>query len=344
MNTLHNQLKISSISHSYGKLEAVRDVSLTIDPGIVHCLLGPSGSGKSTLLRVIAGLEQPVSGTVTIAGIDVNGPHLLEKPENRSVGFVFQDYALFPHLNVLRNVLYGMPGAKRSEQRKHAAQLLERVEMAGYESAMPHTLSGGQQQRVALARALARKPAVMLLDEPFSSLDARLRTEVRDTTLRVLREMNVATLLVTHDPREAMGSGDWISVIREGKLIQTAIPEDLYFRPVDQETAETFGTINRLPATQHKRDLLTPSGSINPDTLPCDSDGFLLIRPELLELHSPGNPVSSIWTSGVVVRVDQEGGTNLVTVQVKDKSRLYARCLAPTSWKPGNPVQIKINL
>jgi iron(III) transport system ATP-binding protein len=238
-------LAIEAVSHSYGRLAAVRDVDLQVDAGEVVCLLGPSGSGKSTLLRLVAGLERLRDGRILIAGREVAGPARDQRPEQRSVGFVFQDYALFPHLDVRRNVLFGMEG-RDAEHGREADALLERVGMAGFETAMPHTLSGGQQQRVALARALARHPQVMLLDEPFSGLDARLREDVRSTTLDVLREREVATLMVTHDPLEALVAGDRICVLQEGRAVQTGTPDDVYNRSCSRAVAEAFGPINQL--------------------------------------------------------------------------------------------------
>ena len=215
----------------YGRgKEVVCGVRLELLPGRVHCLLGDSGSGKTTLLRLIAGLERARKGEVRIGGAVVSGRGQHLPAERRSVGMVFQDYALFPHLTVRRNVMFGMSGRPRRERRAAADGLLDRVGMAGFERAMPHTLSGGQQQRVALARALGRDPQVMLLDEPFTGLDAALRDRVRETTLRVLREAGVAVLMVTHDPREALAAADCISVMRGGRITLTGPPDEVCVR------------------------------------------------------------------------------------------------------------------
>ena len=279
-----SQLRVEQVTHSYGRTTVVRDVSLDVEAGQVHCLLGPSGSGKSTLLRVIAGLETPDSGVVSIGSVQVTGKQISVRPEQRAIGFVFQDYALFPHLNVQRNILYGMPRGTRAERHAKVNSLLERVELADAASAMPHTLSGGEQQRVALARALAREPAVMLLDEPFSSLDVRLRAEVRETTLRVLREFNTATLMVTHDPQESMRCADLVSVIRAGQIIQTATPQDLYYFPADRETAETFGPVNTLKVRQEGSQRVTTLGSL-PGPVALDNlNKTALLRPECIAL------------------------------------------------------------
>jgi iron(III) transport system ATP-binding protein len=221
-------VRVDQVSHRFGKTRVLDRVSLELRPGRVHCLLGDSGCGKTTLLRIIAGLERPRGGTVTIAGSTVDSPaeavHVT--PERRPVGLVFQDSALFPHLDVRRNVTFGMRGSRRDNKRE-ADRLISRVGMTGREKAMPHTLSGGQQQRVALARALGRRPKVMLLDEPFSGLDLSLRDRLRDETLTLLKDEGVAVLLVTHDPREALVSADSVSVMRDGHLDLTGHPSDV---------------------------------------------------------------------------------------------------------------------
>ena len=211
----------------------VKGVDLDLHAGRVHALLGDSGSGKTTLLRLIAGLEQLNAGSIDIAGQSVSGNTKHVPPEKRAVGVVFQDYALFPHLTVRQNVIFGLHKQPRRQRLAAADELLNRVGMGDFSAAMPTTLSGGQQQRVALARALARKPQVMLLDEPFSGLDATLRDRVRDTTLSVMREAGVATLMVTHDPREALIAADTVSVMREGRLSVTGRPHEICIRRWD---------------------------------------------------------------------------------------------------------------
>jgi len=223
--------EVLEVSFAYGQGKSVlHEVSLQLYAGRVHCLLGDSGCGKSTLLRLIAGLERPNHGTIIIDGKPVSSAQAKSqhvRPEHRAVGYVFQDYALFPHLSVQRNVSFGMKHLPRSQRHDAAVDLLERVGLAGYANAMPHTLSGGQQQRVALARALARAPKLMLLDEPFTGLDVVLRDELRAVTLQVLRDAGVATLMVTHDPAEALLVADTVSLMRAGRVIKTATPESV---------------------------------------------------------------------------------------------------------------------
>ncbi|MEM9753864.1 MAG: ABC transporter ATP-binding protein [Planctomycetota bacterium] len=203
-------------------------VSLALWPGRVHCLLGPSGCGKTTMLRLLAGLARPTRGSIQIDGKTVSAGGRSSKclpPERRAVGFVFQDYALFPHLSVLRNVTFGMKHRPRPQRRAAALELLNRIGLADHANAMPYTLSGGQQQRVALARALSRDPRLMLLDEPFTGLDCALRDELRSMTLQVLRDADVATLMVTHDPAEALAVADVVSVMNAGRIDVTTSPE-----------------------------------------------------------------------------------------------------------------------
>lgn len=314
-------LHVAGVSHRYGNVEAVSNVSLTVPPGEIHCLLGASGSGKSTLLRVIAGLERQQHGSVAIddAVMSTGNQHL--PTEQRPVGFVFQDYALFPHLNALQNVLFGMPQRRSSESRERAAQLLADAGLAEHVRSMPHTLSGGEQQRVALARAMARTPKVMLLDEPFSGLDVQLRSDVRDTTLRVLRAANIATVMVTHDPSEAISCADRISAMHGGRIAQTDTPRSIYQNPTDDQTARTFGIVNRIPVQKRDGQLMTPYGEWKPASAAA-ADDVAFVRPEQLMFVPDGSATVR------VERVVQEGATTLYVVRTDDNSELFVRCLS----------------
>jgi len=212
-------LALEDIHCAYGDYPAVNGVSLSVDAGEILCLLGASGCGKTTTLRAAAGVERPVKGTIRIAGDIVSGEGVFVAPEHRQVGLMFQDYALFPHLTVIRNVMFGLNHLPKKARVDQAMKMLTLVGLNGRADAYPHELSGGQQQRVALARALAPKPRVMLMDEPFSGLDRAMRTHVRNETISLLRQLNTATLIVTHDPEEAIALGDRIAVMREGKII-----------------------------------------------------------------------------------------------------------------------------
>jgi len=238
-------LRLAGIGVAYGDEPVVRGVDLRIAPGEVVALLGPSGCGKTTLLRAIAGLEPLDSGTIAIEDEYINE----KPPERRGVGMVFQSPALFPHLRVARNVAYGLAVARvpRAEREARAAELLAQVGLAGYGDRRVDTLSGGEAQRVALARALAPNPRVLLLDEPLSALDRALRESLRDELARLLRELGVTALYVTHDQGEAFAVGDRVALMRGGRLVQVAAPEALYRAPASAWAARFLGHRNVLP-------------------------------------------------------------------------------------------------
>ena len=243
--TFAARLAFERISHAFAAgSETLNDVSFAAEPGEVLCLLGPSGSGKTTLLRIAAGIEPQTSGRVLLNDREIAGPSVFLPPEKRSIGLVFQDFALFPHLTILDNVRFGLNALSGDEARREAAIALSRVGLDHYAQSYPHVLSGGEQQRVALARALAPRPAVLLMDEPFSGLDSRLKDTVRAETLAILRESRATAIVVTHDAEEAMRMGDRIALLRDGALVQTGRAEDLYLNPVNLFAAGFFSELN----------------------------------------------------------------------------------------------------
>jgi iron(III) transport system ATP-binding protein len=277
------RLEVRHLTRAFGGAPVVEDVSLSVAPGQVMCLLGPSGCGKSTTLRMIAGVERPDHGEIFIDGAPVFGAGVLVPPEARSVGLMFQDFALFPHLTVAQNVAFGLKGDKAARAAR-VAELLERVNLSGYGAKHPHQLSGGEQQRVALARALAPRPKVMLMDEPFSGLDNRLRDGIRDVTLEVLKDEGTAVLLVTHEPDEAMRMADEIALMRGGRIVQKGAPYNVYNAPVDKAAAAFFSDINVIRGTSRGALTDTPFGAF---LTPGQTDGAaveIVIRPQHLKI------------------------------------------------------------
>ena len=253
------RLEIRNLVRTLGGRRVVDDVSLSVMPGQVTCLLGPSGCGKSTTLRMIAGVEMQDSGEIYVDGDLVCDTVFRIPPERRQIGLMFQDFALFPHLSVGANVAFGLTGSK-AEKRVRASEMLEKVHLGRFIDAYPDSLSGGEQQRVALARALAPQPRIMLMDEPFSGLDNRLRDGIRDETLSILRDEDTAVLLVTHEPDEAMRMADEIALMRDGQIVQQGAPYNIYTRPVDRAAVAFFSDSNALRVRVEGALAMTPFG------------------------------------------------------------------------------------
>lgn len=287
--TFAASLSFQDIRHGYHGKETIRGVSLTAKAGEVLCLLGPSGSGKTTLLRIAAGIEVQSSGRLLMNEREVAGPSGFVPPEKRGIGLMFQDFALFPHMNVLDNVRFGLTALPAREATAEAMIALERVGLAHYADKYPHALSGGEQQRVALARALAPRPGILLMDEPFSGLDSRLKDTIRADTLAILRETRATAVVVTHDAEEAMRMADRIALLRDGRLVQVGTSDDLYRRPTDLFTAAFFSEINEFSGVVRGGQVETPLGKTAVSGM------------------QEGCPVSvAIRLSGIVVR--EEGG------------------------------------
>ncbi|QDY99220.1 ABC transporter ATP-binding protein [Nitratireductor mangrovi] len=255
------RLAFDNIWHSFSRTaETLRGVSLTAEPGEVLCLLGPSGSGKTTLLRIAAGIETQTRGRILLNDREISGPNVFVPPEKRSIGLVFQDFALFPHLSILDNVRFGLTALSPADARREALAAIARVGLTHHAHSFPHILSGGEQQRVALARALAPRPAVLLLDEPFSGLDSRLKDTVRAETLAILRQSRATAIVVTHDAEEAMRMGDRIALLKDGRLVQVGPAETLFQNPADLFVAGFFSELNLFDATARDGWVETPLG------------------------------------------------------------------------------------
>ena len=285
-------LRLEGVSRVFSRTAAVDAVDLEAKPGEVVCLLGPSGCGKTTALRLAAGLEAADSGRIVVGDRVVDGDGVaFVPPERRRVGLVFQDYALFPHLTVLENVMFG---AGQGDGERGALDLLGRVGMADYAAGYPNTLSGGEQQRVALARALAPRPVVMLMDEPFSGLDFRLRDRVGEASLSLLRDIGTATLMVTHDSEEAMRLADRIALMRDGRIVQQGTPEELYCSPVDDAAAEFFSEINRLRGVVRAGHVVTPAGPLPAAHLAEGAAALVACRPEAVRISANGAGAATV--------------------------------------------------
>lgn len=282
-------LDLSAVSHDYGRRRAVDSVSFTVAPGEILGLLGPSGCGKSTTLRLVAGLEDLQQGAIRIGGEIMADRSLNIPTERRHVGMVFQDHALFPHLTVAQNIAFGLGHVAAGERQARIERWGRRLGLTPLLNTYPHQLSGGEQQRVALARAMAPEPRVMLLDEPFSSLDSRLRDQIRDETVEVLKQAGTATLLVTHDPEEAMRMGDRIAIMHAGRIEQIDTPAQVYAAPATPFVARFLSETNELPVQVSGGAVETPFGRLPaPSRLADGSAALLMFRPEALQEASPG--------------------------------------------------------
>jgi iron(III) transport system ATP-binding protein len=277
-----SMIRLEGVTKRFGATTAVDAASLCVERGEVVALLGPSGCGKTTLLRLIAGFERPDGGMVEVAGRRVGGPGTWVPPEERRVGMVFQDYALFPHLTVAENVGFGLP---RRERAGRVRELLRMVGLDGLDRRYPHELSGGQQQRVALARALAPSPELVLLDEPWSNVDPFLRDTLRAEVSEIIRPLGVTVLLVTHDREEAFSLADRIALMRDGTVVQEGTSEEIYFAPVSRWAAEFVGAANVLPGRVVAGLVQTSVGAFAANGASGLASAEVLVRPELLELE-----------------------------------------------------------
>ena len=327
----HRPLSAHALRKSFDGTVALDDFTLEVEHGTLLTVLGPSGVGKTTALRILAGFEQPDSGTVRVNGQTVNGPGVFVPPERRQVGMVFQDYALFPHLNVGKNVAFGLDGSRRAQR---VTEVLEMVGLAGLENRLPNELSAGQQQRVALARALAPRPQVILADEPFSNLDAALRKRLRAEVQSILREAETTAIVVTHDQEEALAISDQLALMDQGRVVQTGPPDHVYRNPATSWVAEFLGDADLFDARARGGLISTPFG-----TFPTNRSGpvKVMVRPESVTVfpHAQG--------AAVVVHREFFGHDQLLSVLLPGDITLRARCWPQPALGPGDRVAVSVD-
>jgi ABC-type Fe3+/spermidine/putrescine transport system ATPase subunit len=341
-------VEVRGLSKAFGATRVLEDVSFAVPASEFHALLGPSGSGKTTILRLLAGFMAPDAGVIRVAGRDMAGV----AAERRDIGVVFQSYALFPHMTVAQNVAFGlrMRRVGKAELRERTREALELVRMGGYEQRRPAELSGGQQQRVALARALVIRPAVLLLDEPLSALDRKIRGEVREELRRIQHETRVTAIIVTHDQEEALSLSDRMLVLEGGHVRQAGTPDDVYRHPADAFVADFVGSFNAIPVTVAPSadgavarwgDAAVPLG----DGAAAEGPARLLVRPEQLAVHAEANGASPAGAvRGTITDVDFAGPVVTLTVDVAGVAvrvlALSPTVLADPSLVPGAAVRV----
>jgi iron(III) transport system ATP-binding protein len=323
---------IRGVTKSFGAAAVLRDVSVQVAEGRMLALLGPSGCGKTTLLRIVAGLEIPDRGEVLVGGKVLTGGGHWVPPERRRVGMVFQDWALFPHLDVGANVAYGLPRLRRDERARRVNESLDMVGLSGLDRRAPGTLSGGQQQRVALARAIAPRPDVLLLDEPFSNLDTALRVQVRTEVHQLLVELGITTMFVTHDQEEAFVLGDEVAVMHEGRVVQQDTPAELYRAPADRFVASFVGDAN-LIAGQAEGTLAHTAMGLVPLAVPSHGPVEVLVRPEECKLR-PG-------AEAHIELIEFYGHDTVYVLALADGGSMRVRQGAAPTFERGDQVSIE---
>lgn len=320
------------ITKRYGDVVALDSCDLSVPAGAVVTLLGPSGTGKSTMLRVLAGFDRPEAGTVDIRGRRVVGPGVLVPPEQRRVGVVLQDYALFPHMDVRSNVGYGL--AKGRDRDATINEILDVVGLSGLGKRYPHELSGGQQQRVALARAMAPQPDVLILDEPFSNLDDTLRTRVRGEIISILRDAGTTALFITHDQEEALSISDLVAVMSRGRIVQMAAPQELYWEPADAWVGSFVGDANFVRGRGTGGSVESVLGAFRSDG---DGEVWVMVRPESVRLQADPDG------RAVVKGREFFGHDQLITVTFEDGTLVRSRMGPGDYFSPGERVNVDVD-
>ena len=337
-------LELCQISKKYqhGSTIAAKEISFKLAPSEVLAILGPSGCGKTTLLRLIAGFERPDQGKIYIQGEQVAGKGIWVQPEKRKLGMVFQDFALFPHLNVIHNISFGINHLPSHTQHAIAHELLHIVALSGLDKRHPHELSGGQQQRVALARALAPNPSLVLLDEPFCNLDADMRCEMRREVHRILKQTQTAGLLVTHDQEEAFDVADRVGVLEKGYLHQLDTPEAVYHTPVTRFVADFVGQADFIPGELKNNTICTPIGVLSgpiyypkDETISDNTHVEVMIRPD--DINISVDPLGI----GTITHRHFRGSETLYTIKLADDIIIHSSKSGMPNMVPGDKVSIK---
>ncbi len=337
--TFAARVTFEGISKTYEDHHALAGFDLDVAPGEVICLLGPSGCGKTTLLRIASGIERPTAGRMLINDSEMAGPNRFVPPEKRSVGLMFQDFALFPHLSILDNVAFGLKALPAEDAKREALSVLARVGMEKYAHQYPHILSGGQQQRVALARAIVPRPSVVLMDEPFSGLDVQLRDSMQEETLTLLRETRATSIIVTHHPEEALRLGDRIAIMHAGRLIQVGTGEELYHHPAELFVARLFSEINEIACPVQNGKVDTPMGSLPAPGLENGKTAIVCIREQGIGVAEPGPGMP-----GRVLHRKFLGDIGLLEIAVQGfEAPLRVRSVEHEKWAPGAEVAVAID-
>ena len=337
-------LQLDGVSKAYGHEVAVDGLDLQVREGELLTMLGPSGCGKTTTLRMIAGLERPTSGSVSIAGEVVAGDGAFRKPEQRNVGIVFQSYALFPHLSVAENIAFGLTDVPKAERERRVDELLQLVDLEAHHDKMPNQLSGGQQQRVALARSLAPEPDILLLDEPFSNLDVRLRVEMREEVRKILKRAGVTAISVTHDQEEALSISDRVAIMNDGTVAQVGDPGEVFENPESRFVASFLGQASFLSARVTGDRIETGLGSFGTHRLngPVEAyDGAMvdvLVRPDDLQAV----PASEPTADGYVVHRQYNGPSFVYRVELHSGDVVHCMHNHVETFDAGQPVAVDL--
>ena len=328
-------IECRNLTKSYGELKAVSDFNLHLEEHEFLSILGPSGCGKSTLLRLIAGLEVPSKGQVLLEKLEISGKKIILPPESRKFGMIFQDFALFPHLSIEKNIAYGVKGSRREKQ-KRVEELLKLVSLQHLASKMPHQISGGEQQRIAVARALAPRPRLILMDEPFSNLDYKLRLQLRREIRVILKHEGVATILVTHDQVEAITFSERVLLMNKGKLVQAGTPEEIYQQPQTLWASSFVGEANHLSVEWEETSLKSPFGFLDVPAEIGKETRILMVRPEDFILVSAPDGEAN----GIVKTVEFSGAAQTVGVELKSGEKIQVSGSPHLLWNLEDPVKI----